>query len=220
MIVDAPQARRRGTRYRSPDGSHWIVRVSLPGGTKSSPIHLPPDVDAEQADRVLATLADKAAKGELVKVGSPDAAPVVTLGEIEDHGSLVSKIVHNKHVVRSVPGVPAVYLFACGSLIKIGMTGSLRARAQHYFSHNPVAKLVAAQPCSSAETARSVEHAWHGEARQLIREHEELDLDEWFLLTDPIATWVNEKARQWGSWWLQGGLEIDAMVRRHVLGET
>lgn len=36
-----------GTIYRY--GDHWVVRISLPGGKKSKPVHLPPDIGEEQA---------------------------------------------------------------------------------------------------------------------------------------------------------------------------
>jgi integrase len=36
-----------GTIYRH--GDHWVVRISFPGGKKSKPVHLPPDIEEEQA---------------------------------------------------------------------------------------------------------------------------------------------------------------------------
>jgi integrase len=65
--------RRQGTLYLSPDGSHYVVRVTLADGSKSAPIHLASGLSEIAAEKVARLIAEKARKGELVKADATSA---------------------------------------------------------------------------------------------------------------------------------------------------
>lgn len=57
-----------GTIYRH--GDHWDVRLTLPGGKKARPVHLPPDVDEETA-RTTADAMHRRAREKLAAARAP-----------------------------------------------------------------------------------------------------------------------------------------------------